>query len=1274
MKTFDKVINEDLPGYNNYFGTVNASIQFASRARPSPHKTRMPSYGEHGQRLFNLKALAMVKKGVLIDPYELGIQPVIVNDAWVVKKQGSAHLKWEDCSEKDVRMVTGFDPVNKYLSPIPSKASDPMAIYTSLANWKYLGELDFADMYWQLKFKLETTRDKKQLEYLCIRTIGGILAYTRGPNGLLGMDAVTDELTDKLLGDLVLEGKVVKLADNVYFGAESIHELHAIFHEIMKRCSLADLRIKPSKIHINIANADILGLHWNRGTLSPSTHKLDPLAVCEKPKTVKGLRSFLGAVRFNEICLNSKDLADATELLDEQTPATKAGKEVIEWTNVLDEAFEQVQEICKNPLTVYVPKKGDSLFLVGDAAPSQGPGIGTKLVLQRKGSEQLLPSFNHGIRMKGNMREWSACEVEAYQLAQGIKKFKPFIRYVGTKTTALVDSRATVLAVQRLEKGQPSTSRRLQDLLANVSAENIRVLHISAKLPSALLEYVDFASRNPVTCENPNCTLCIESENPDVTFLGEVFINSAGVKEISSVPKMSIAVWKEIQQSSKDLKRAAALLESGKAPHKKEKRANDIRKYLRNCTLNKDGLVVAKNEDTSQPFLLKKQDRIVIPREFAHTFATVLHRNLDHPLPTQMLKMFLRSFYMLDAIDVIRRVTRKCEYPCQAMKKIPKETMEYQTETKPEMSGIFFNADVLQESGMKILVFRENLTSYTESMFVPNEQKASLREALVIISSKLRSNQQIIVRVDAQSSLKALKDDRTLAEEGIKLDIGSAKNKNINSVAEKAIREFREEMVKLTPHGGKISGSVLAKATRNLNSRIRHTGCSARELWVKRDQDTGQSLQFEDKQVADAQCEMRLKSHDSSAKYQSRDGPLVEIPRVKIGDRIYIKSDQSKSKARDQYVILRFVPNKNEVEVQKLLDKNRKNIVRVQLQNLYKVETDDEDTDVEPDYEVINSEEDNELGHEKRPPKETPRQPTLSQGIKDKKTEQCFFCIKMRKKSIFHSYLKCESLLQINPGLKKRTVIPIDTSDSEEDELFIDNYSDNDESYGSTRSLSSYDEEDDDDGDDDFNEAVTEKSPSPPRSSPSFTWSTEAQPPTHIPNLPPIQEENSEDSENNEGSDDAFNRETVILHDGCCSDSRTPGPTPSTSRQPPIPNPSGFRTRLDGRSLPGRSIEDRNLSLQNSDRLRGSIPGRLAHTGDVIKYFTGYYRGNEPEWLQATVQHMFLTQQRLHSTYYNIMNERGEQISVELIRGDLNWQLLRGDEWEFIDDEDNLHS
>ena len=91
------VFQPDLPGYNHHYGAVFASIEFGSRARPPPHKTRIPSYGSHGQKLFNQKAMSMLKKGVLTDPYKLGVQPSIILDSWVVKKPAYAHLPWEQC-------------------------------------------------------------------------------------------------------------------------------------------------------------------------------------------------------------------------------------------------------------------------------------------------------------------------------------------------------------------------------------------------------------------------------------------------------------------------------------------------------------------------------------------------------------------------------------------------------------------------------------------------------------------------------------------------------------------------------------------------------------------------------------------------------------------------------------------------------------------------------------------------------------------------------------------------------------------------------------------------------------------------------------------------------------------------------------------------------------------------------------------------------------------------------------------------------------------------
>ena len=88
-------------------------------------------------------------------------------------------------------------------------------------------------------------------------------------------------------------------------------------------------------------------------------------------------------------------------------------------------------------------------------------------------------------------------------------------------------------------------------------------------------------------------------------------------------------------------------------------------------------MVVAKNGDRSQPFLVKKNMRIVIPTEFSYTFMTMLHKRENHPNKTQMLRIFSRAYFMLNVEKVIARVMDSCEYPCKALKHIPKETFQY---------------------------------------------------------------------------------------------------------------------------------------------------------------------------------------------------------------------------------------------------------------------------------------------------------------------------------------------------------------------------------------------------------------------------------------------------------------------------------------------------------------------------------------------------------------------------------------------------------------------
>ena len=64
------------------------------------------------------------------------------------------------------------------------------------------------------------------------------------------------------------------------------------------------------------------------------------------------------------------------------------------------------------------------------------------------------------------------------------------------------------------------------------------------------------------------CTICEETQNPDVTFFGEVFTGEAkGIEE--NVPHITISMWRDIQKSSKDLRRTVTIMESGKKTQKK---------------------------------------------------------------------------------------------------------------------------------------------------------------------------------------------------------------------------------------------------------------------------------------------------------------------------------------------------------------------------------------------------------------------------------------------------------------------------------------------------------------------------------------------------------------------------------------------------------------------------------------------------------------------------------------------------------------------------------
>ena len=92
------------------------------------------------------------------------------------------------------------------------------------ASWKFLIKADMTSAYWQIGMKKESKR------YCGVHTpFKGLRVYNVGVMGLPGVEVALEELTCLLLGDMVKDGRVSKLADDLFIGGNSVTELKQNF-------------------------------------------------------------------------------------------------------------------------------------------------------------------------------------------------------------------------------------------------------------------------------------------------------------------------------------------------------------------------------------------------------------------------------------------------------------------------------------------------------------------------------------------------------------------------------------------------------------------------------------------------------------------------------------------------------------------------------------------------------------------------------------------------------------------------------------------------------------------------------------------------------------------------------------------------------------------------------------------------------------------------------------------------------------------------------------
>ena len=356
-----------------------------------------------------------------------------------------------------------------------------------------------------------------------------------------------------------------------------------------------------------------------------------------------------------------------------------------------------------------------------------------------------------------------------------------------------------------------------------------------------------------------------------------------------------------IQAECADLRRTHVHLQQGTRPSKKLTNVKNVKRYLNVTTIARDGLIVVKRNEPFAP----SRECIVVPQQVLDGLLTALHIQFGHPSGHQLKAVTKRYLFALDMDKAVDRITQTCHH-CASLRPTSKVRVEQSSCPPPDAIGVSFATDIIKRSRQLVLVLRESVTSLTATTLLEDERHHTLRDALIRLCIQMRppDGPPAVIRTDPAPGFKALSDDPLLKQHRITLEIGDAKNKNKNPVAERAVQEVECELLRDDQLGGPVSPLTLAVATANLNASIRSRGLSAREMWTQRDQFTNHQIPLQDQVIILRQHEQRLANHPHNEKSKAPAAKRRLAGDISVGDLVYLYSDRNKTRARDRYLVV----------------------------------------------------------------------------------------------------------------------------------------------------------------------------------------------------------------------------------------------------------------------------------------------------------------------------------------------------------------------------------
>ena len=335
---------------------------------------------------------AMLSANIIRSSTSPWASPVVI----VPKKDGSLRF----CI--DFRAVNGKTLKNSY--PLPNIDD----IFTSLGKAKYVTCLDLKSGYWQIAMK---EGDKQKTAFVSHR---GLHEFNVMPFGLSNAPSVFQDLMNHVLQNI--QNFAIAYIDDILIFSETYEDHIKHIEEVFRRLANAGLKLKLSKCEFLKERVKYLGHIISPNGIAPDPDKISSIRNMPAPRTIREVRSFLGAVGYY-----MKFIDNFADIARPLTRLTKKNSR-FEWTEDSQLAFQTLkQKLCTAPVLAY-PNIELPYNLYTDASQY---AVGAILTRETAEGERVIQYLSH--KLNPGQQKWPTIEREGYAIIYAISKFRHYL-------------------------------------------------------------------------------------------------------------------------------------------------------------------------------------------------------------------------------------------------------------------------------------------------------------------------------------------------------------------------------------------------------------------------------------------------------------------------------------------------------------------------------------------------------------------------------------------------------------------------------------------------------------------------------------------------------------------------------------------------------------------------------------------------------------------------------------------------------------------------------